>query len=351
MTAIDAAVSRVFESGRFILGPEVETFEKSFAAYIGAEHTVGVANGLEALQIALLATGIRNGDEVITTPLSAVATTLAIQAVGAEPVFVDIDDFYHIDANKIEAGITKKTRAIIPVHLYGQSTNMEKIMKIAKKHELVVIEDCAQAHGAKFNGKIVGSFGTAGCFSFYPTKNLGAFGDAGAIVTNDPILADKCRMIRNYGQKNRYEHEIYGINSRLDEVQAAILSVLLPKLDQHNNRRREIAAIYKNELADIEGLELPNERQGASSVNHLFVVQTSKRDALQSHLKENGIDSLIHYPIPIHKQECFKEFNKVNLPVVEKKVGQILSLPVHPFLTDQEVLFVCQIVKSFFTKR
>jgi dTDP-4-amino-4,6-dideoxygalactose transaminase len=346
--AIDSAVTRVFQSGRYILGPEVESFEKSFASYNGAKFAVGVANGLEALQISLLALGIGPGDEVITTSLSAVATTLSIRALGAKPVFVDIDDFYHIDANKVEAKISKKTKAIMPVHLYGQACDMDKLAAIAKKHDLSIIEDCAQAHGATYGKHKVGTFGIAGCFSFYPTKNLGAFGDAGAIITDDARFADKCHMIRNYGQRTRYEHEVYGINSRLDEVQAAILSVLLPKLDVNNSRRQKIALAYSKALAQIKGLTLPETRAKAEHMYHLFVIRTDSRDELQQFLKDNEVDSLIHYPIPIHKQKCFSEYNNLSLPITEEKASKILSLPVNPQLTDEEVNYVCKIITNFF---
>ncbi|MDE2041028.1 MAG: DegT/DnrJ/EryC1/StrS family aminotransferase [Patescibacteria group bacterium] len=346
--AIDRAIKKVLSSGRYILGDEVADFEKDFAAYIGVSQCVGVANGLEALQIALMAAGIGPGDEVITTAHSAAATALSIRAVGAKPVFIDIDDYYHLDAAKIESAITSKTRAIIPVHLYGQACDMNTIMDVAKKHNLVVIEDCAQAHGALWNGRKVGSFGTAGCFSFYPTKNLGAVGDAGAIVTHDSAFAEKCRMMRNYGQRNRYEHDVYGINSRLDEIQAAVLRVLLKKLDRNNKRRLTIAMQYLKGLKDIGDIQLPRLRMQADHVFHLFVIETGRRDDLMAHLKEAGIDSLIHYPIPIHKQRSLAEFNSLSLPVLELKVTRILSLPVHPYLTTTEVKKVIAAIKKFY---
>lgn len=347
---IDSAIKSVLESGYFILGNKVKKFEEEFAKYIGTKHAVGVANGLDAIQISLLSMGIGKDDEVITTPLSAVATTLAIVAVGAKPIFVDIDEYYHIDKNKIEEKITNKTKAIIPVHLFGQAVEIDAIMKIAKKHDLAVIEDAAQAHGAKFKSKKVGVFGDTGCFSFYPTKNLGAFGDAGMIVTNDDDLAQKCRMIRNYGQKNRYEHEIYGINSRLSELQASILSVELPELDRNNKKRQKVAERYTKELAGIEQVTLPKKRNEGNPVYHLFVIETEKRDALQKYLSENGITTLIHYPIPIHKQKCLKEHNRVVLPVTEEKVKKILSLPTHPYLTGKEIAYICKHIKKFFNE-
>ncbi len=347
--AIKGAVERVLASGYFILGPEVKRFEEAFGKYIGSKHAIGVANGLEALQISLMALDIGPGDEVITTSLSAVATALAIRAVGATPVFADIDEYFHLDPAAIERKITSRTKAIIPVHLYGQPTDMKKILAIAKKHKLQVIEDCAQAHGAAYEGKKVGSFGCLGCFSFYPTKNLGGFGDGGAIVTDDAILAEKCRMIRNYGQKTRYEHEMYGINSRLDELQAAILSEKLKYLDIDNARRKEIAGIYRTKIGSIEEVTLPKTRAGTEHAYHLFVIEIERRDELQKYLKEKGVDALIHYPIPIHKQKCFSEYDKVKLPTTESKVGRILSLPIHPYLTDAEVEFVCAEIESFFS--
>ena len=341
------AINRVIDSGYYVMGPEAKKFEASFALYIGTRHGIGVGNGLEALQISLMALGIGSGDEVITTPFSAVATTLVIRAVGAKPVFVDIDDFYHINASKIESVITPKTKAIMPVHLYGQPVDMDTIMSVAKKHKLFIIEDCAQAHGAEYKDKKVGSFGIFGCFSFYPTKNLGAIGEGGFITTDDDNLAEKCRMIRNYGQKNRYEHEICGINARIDELQSAILSEKFKYLDKNNARRQEIANIYLKELSGIKGLTLPKRRDDVAHVQHLFVIEIDNRDALQNYLKEKGIDTLIHYPIPIHKQKCLAEFNKIKLPIVEEKVNRILSLPMHPYLTNEEVIYVCKEIKSF----
>lgn len=346
--AVDSAIKRVLGSGRFILGEEVTSFEKEFAFYNKSRFAIGVANGLEALQIVLLALGIGKGDEVITTSHSAVATALAIKAVGATPVFADTDEFFHIDSKLIEKKINKKTRAIIPVHLYGQSAEIDKITAIAKKRGVYVIEDCAQAHGAEYKNKKVGNFGMAGCFSFYPTKNLGAFGDGGMITTQNKSLAEKCMMIRNYGQKNRYEHLVYGLNSRLDEIQAAILRALLKNLDKSNERRKNIASIYRKELASLSQIKLPIERKSAKHVYHLFVIETKQREALQKYLKENGIDTLIHYPIPIHKQKCFPEFNKIKLPNTESRSEKILSIPCHPFMEKDEALYVSEKIKSFF---
>ncbi|MEM2174990.1 MAG: DegT/DnrJ/EryC1/StrS family aminotransferase [Candidatus Micrarchaeia archaeon] len=347
----EAKIDKVLKSGNFILGKEVENFEKEFARYIGVKYCIGVGNGLEALQLSLMALNIGPGDEVITTPLSAVASALAIKLVGAKPVFVDIDEYFHLDANKIERYISKRTKAILGVHLYGQPFDIEKILKICKKYDLFLIEDCAQAHGAKFKGKKVGSFGDVGCFSFYPTKNLGAFGDGGAIVTNNKKIYEFCKVARNYGQKSLYEHTIIGLNSRLDEIQAAILRVKLAYLDKYNNRRREIATMYKLGLESIRGLKLPSERPHCHHIYHLFVVEAQKRDELKEFLSKKGIITLIHYPQPIHKQPSFKEYNKLKLPIVEKKTKNILSLPIHPLLTNKEIKFVITSIKEFYSKK
>lgn len=342
--------NKVLSSGRYILGYYVTKFEEEFAKYIGVKYCIGVGNGLEALQISLMALGVKNGDEVITTPLSAVASSLAIKAVGAKPVFVDIDDYYHLDANKIEEKITSKTKAILVVHLYGQSVDIEKILKIAKKYKLFIVEDCAQAHGALYKDKKVASFGDVGCFSFYPTKNLGAFGDGGCIVTNNKKLAQLCRIIRNYGQKNRYEHIIYGINSRLDELQAAYLLEKLKNLDINNNKRQKKAYIYYNFLTDIKEVKLPLIRDNCNHTFHLFVIEAKNRDKLMEYLKNKSIETLIHYPIPIHKQKSFNEFNKLRLPIVEKKVKNILSLPLYPEIREKEIIYICKTIRYFYKK-
>ncbi|MDO8562165.1 MAG: DegT/DnrJ/EryC1/StrS family aminotransferase [bacterium] len=344
---IDPAIRRVCESGHYILGAEVVNFEKSFAKYLGVGHVVGAGNGMEALQMALMAHDIKEGDEVITTPLSAVATALAIKAVGATPVFVDIDEYHHIDAAKIGEKITARTKAILPVHLYGQSADMATINALAKKHSLAIIEDCAQAHGSTYGGRHVGSFGT-GCWSFYPTKNLGTYGDGGAVSTHDSAVSEKLQMIRNYGQKNRYEHPVLGLNSRLDELHAAILLVKLKKLDAGNKQRGKIAGIYRKELRAMPEIRLPRIRTGANHIFHLFVIEAERRDELQNYLRANGISTLVHYPIAIHKQEAFSGFNAINLPVAEKRVGMLLSLPCNPEVSETAVRFVCKKIRSFY---
>jgi len=343
----DKAIKGVLNSGWYILGTQVADFEKKFADYIGTKYAVGVANGLEALQIALLALNIGPGDEVITTSHTAAATALAIISVGAKPVFVDIDEYFHIDASQIEEKIHGNTKAIIPVHLYGQSVDLDKITAICRKHQIHLIEDCAQAHGATYRNKKVGSFGVVNCFSFYPTKNLGAFGDGGAITTDDKYLYDKILQLRNYGQKNRYEHEAYGLNSRLDEIQAAILLVQLEYLDRNNKTRQKLAATYVKYLRQVKQIKLPAARKNSQSVFHLFVIEAESRDGLAEYLKSKGIATLIHYPIPVHRQPCFKQYNSY-LPVLEDKIKVILSLPIHPFLTKREIKYICENIKNFY---
>ncbi len=344
----DGAIKTVLESGYYILGPKVAEFEKEFSGYIGSKYAIGVANGLEALQIGLMALGIGAGDEVITTSHSAVASSLAIIAVGAKPVFIDVDEYHHIDADKIEEKITERTKAILPVHLYGQSCDIAKIMELADRRDLFVIEDCSQAHGALFNGRKVGTFGDVACFSSYPTKNLGAFGDAGVIITSDSQIDEKCRMIRNYGQKNRYEHEVYGLNSRLDELQAAILLVQLKYLNEQNKNRQAIADEYLRQLSDITQIELPKLRTNAEHVYHLFVVACDRRDELKQFLEKRAIPTLIHYPIPIHLQKCFREYNNLQLFNTERNAGRILSLPIHPFMEISEISEITSAIREFY---
>lgn len=347
-SSVNKAVKKCLESGWYILGEEGKRFEEDFAKYIGTKYCIGVANGLEALQISLMALGIGNGDEVITVSNSAVATTLAVTNTGATPVFVDVDDFFHIDISKIKEKITSKTKAIIPVHLFGQPVEIEKLLSLAKENNLHVIEDACQAHGAKVGQKKVGSFGTFGCFSFYPTKNLGAYGDGGAITTDSEELYKKCLMLRNYGQSNRYEHETIGLNSRLDELQASILNAKLPKLDKMLKKRNSIARLYKKLLSEVSEITLPKKRKNVFHAFHLFVVHAQKRDQLMQYLKNNDIQTLIHYPIPIHKQQCYKEHNEVLLSNTEQFSSDILSLPIHPFMTNDEVITVCNCIKKFY---
>jgi dTDP-4-amino-4,6-dideoxygalactose transaminase len=343
---IDAAIKRVLESGWYILGKEVKSFEQEFAKYIGADFAKGVASGTDAIMLALKALGIGTGDEVITVSQTAVATVAAIEMTGAKSVLLDIEeDFYTLDAAKIEAAITPQTKAIIAVHLYGQPADLDEILKIASRHNLPVIEDCAQAHGAMYKNKPVGSIGKLGCFSFYPTKNLGAIGDGGMVVTNDADLAAKIEQLRQYGWKERYISEFAGVNSRLDELQAAILRVKLAHLDDDNAKRMRIAEIYDKELGKLD-LILPKRRENCTHVYHLYVMRAKNRDELLQHLKKNDIAAGIHYPLPVHLQPGYDKGQR--LPVTEKIAKEVLSLPMYPELSDAEVEKIINAVKGFF---
>ena len=346
---IDAAIFRVLDSGWYILGNEVRSFEEEFARYIGVAHGIGAGSGTEAIHLALKACGIARGDEVITVSHTAVATVAAIDLAGATPVLVDIDpDFYTIDPEKIESSITSNTKAIVPVHIYGQPADMDPVMEIAKKYSLKVIEDCAQAHGAKYKGQCVGSIGDMGCFSFYPTKNLGAIGDGGMVVTNSSNLNEKVRLLREYGWKERYVSSSKGWNSRLDEIQASILRVKLKHLDQSNQKRRNLAGHYLKDLKDLP-LGLPEERKDCEHVYHLFVIKTNKRNALQDYLKKNGINTGIHYPVPIHRQSYYKDSLKNSfLEITEQVAGEILTLPLYPELSLNESKIVINTLRKFY---
>ena len=345
---INSAIQNVLDSGWCILGKEVEQFEQEFAAFNSARHAIGVGSGTEALHMGLRAMDIGPGDEVITTAHTAVATASAIVLSGATPVFVDIErDYFTIAPYQIESAITPKTKAIIPIHIYGQPANMTAVMEIAQKHGLKVIEDCAQAHGAKYNGKRVGSIGDVGCFSFYPTKNLGSIGDGGALVTNDDSLAQKIKLFREYGWEERYISTKEGWNSRLDEVQAAILRIKLRKLDSNNDRRRKLADNYKKELVGLP-LELPIVREGATHVYHLFVIKTDQRDILREYFQKNGIQTTIQYPVPIHHQQFYVDLlGKTSLPVTEKMASKILSLPMYPELEEADQKQVINVLHNF----
>lgn len=345
------AFDRVMASGIYILSQEVEQFENDLAKYLGVKYCVGVANGLEALQIALMSKDIGPNDEVITTPVSAVATTLAILAVGAKPVFADTNEYGQVDPIQVEKLISKKTKAILPVDLYGQPCDLVEIKRIADKYNLYFIEDACQAHGSTLNKKKLGTFGDAGAFSFYPTKNIGAIGDGGAIVTNDPRLAKLFKQIRDYGQKSKYVHETYGLNSRLDEIQAAFLKIKLKYLDNDNNLRREIAKRYIKNLKDLKDIKLVLPTNFDDSNFHLFVIKTNKRDELKKYLSENGIPSLIHYPVTIPDQPMFGDkYEKIKIPVARKFVTETLSLPCHPYLKSENVDYISDKIKDFFQK-
>ncbi len=349
---IDEAISRVLDSGWYILWKEVENFEKDFAIKNWSKYAIWVWNWLDAIKISLLALWIWEWDEVITTSHSAVATTLAILDVWAIPIFVDIDEYYNIDADKIEEKITDKTKVILPVHLYGQSCEIKQIKNICEKYNLFLIEDCAQSHFTEYENKKVGNFWNFWCFSFYPTKNLGAFWDAWAIVTNDEKLYLKCKMIRNYWQENRYEHKVYWINSRLDELQASILWVKLKYIDLDNNKRLKIANKFIAWLSWIKQIKLPKIKDNTRHTFHLFVIECEKREELMNFLKNNWIPSLIHYPISIHKQPFFDwKYNDLLLPVLDEKVNKILSLPIHPLLIDEEIDFIISKIKDFYNAK
>lgn len=336
--AIDEAIRRVLESGRYILGEEVAAFEREFATYIGVRYAIGVGSGTEALHLAVGACGIGRGDEVITVAHTAVATVAAIELAGATPVFVDIErDYFTLDPRQLEAAITPRTKAIVPVHIYGQPADLSPVISIAQQHGLRVIEDCAQAHGATYRSRRVGGCGDVACFSFYPTKNLGAIGDGGAITTNDPELADRVRCLREYGWVERNVSVAPGLNSRLDELQAAILRVKLRSLDADNERRREIAALYDELLADTD-LVLPKRREEAAHVFHLYVVRSAERDELLARLRANDVEAAIHYPVPVHLQPAYRgRVAGHDLVNTELVASEILSLPIYPELTDADV--------------
>ncbi len=346
---IDDAVLRVLESGWYILGKELEHFEKEFADYTSASFAIGVGSGTEALHLALVAAGVEPGDEVITVANTAVPTLSAISFAQGIPVFVEIDpDSYCMDASRIEAAITPKTKAIVPVHLYGHACDMPFIMEIAEKHNLKVIEDCAQAHGARVGDQMVGTFGDFGCFSFYPSKNLGAFGDAGMVTTNNAANADAIVKLRNYGQSKRYYHDSIGFNSRLDELQAAILSTQLEFLPAWTTRRREIARLFYKNISN-KNIYLPRVKDGVEHVYHLFVIRHPRRDELRLHLEEHGIGSQIHYPVPCHLQQAYEFLGvpKGRLPITENYAQTVLSLPNYPELTDNEILYICDVLNKF----
>ena len=344
---LDAACQRVMHSGWFILGEELAAFEQEFAQYCGVNHCIGVGNGLEALELVLRAYDIGKGDEVIVPANTFIASWLAVTYVGAKVVPVEPDiKTYNIDPNLIEKAITDKTKAIMPVHLYGQAADMEPIMKIAKKYGLKVLEDSAQAQGILYKGIKAGALGDAAGFSFYPGKNLGAFGDAGAITTNDSDLAAKVRMLRNYGSRVKYVNEVQGGNSRLDEIQAAVLRIKLKCLDQWNDRRHKIAKIYLEELKNSNELVLPFIQPECVPIWYLFVVRSKQRDLLQKKLHEDGIQTLIHYPIPPHKQKAYIEMNNLSLPISEKIHNEVISLPMGPHLQENDLAYIIDCIKQ-----
>jgi dTDP-4-amino-4,6-dideoxygalactose transaminase len=343
-----AEISQVLDSMQLFLGKNVQAVESDFAAYCGTEFAIGVGSGTDALHIALRAFGIGPGDEVITVSHTFIATVEAIILAGAKPVLVDIDpETYTIDVSQAEQMINSKTRAILPVHLYGHPANMDELSALAHTYKLKVIEDSCQAHGAEYKGRRTGSLGDAGCFSFYFTKNLGAYGEAGMIVTSDPDIAQRCRMLRDHGQTVKYHHSLIGINGRLDEIQAAVLRVKLPHLDAWNEKRRGLAQAYESLLPTsvITPIEMP----WAKHVYYAYVIRTDDRDALQSWLATKGIGTGIHFPIPIHLQEAYSEFDyaDIHLPVTEKAAKEIISLPMYPELSMEQINYICDCIREF----
>lgn len=343
---IDAALARVVDTTAFILGPEVKAFEAAFARWCGAEHCIGISSGTDALHLALRACGVRPGDEVITTPFTFIATVEAISMCGATPVFCDIDPrTYNIDAASIERLITPRTRVILPVFLYGQPVDIDPILDVARRHGLRVIEDAAQAHGAKYKGRTTGTLADAACFSFYPGKNLGAYGDAGAVTTNDPAIADTIRMLRDHGRRDKYEHLVVGFGARIDAMQAAILGAKLPHLTRWTERRAEIANAYTKAI-DRNGVVTPFVPEWAEPVWHLYVIRTANRDALAQKLRSQGIATGVHYPIPVHLQPAYAHlgFGPGSFPHAEAAANEVLSLPIYPELPDEQVARIADAV-------
>ncbi len=344
---IDERIKNILDKGWYLQGEENDKFSKHFAEYCGVKYVLGVANGLDALRLIIKASGFGEGDEIIVPANTYIATILAISDNGCTPVLVEPNiNTYNIDPDKIEAAITPRTKAIMVVHLYGQAVQMQKVWDLAKKYNLKVFEDCAQAHGAIYQNKRVGSLSDAGAFSFYPGKNLGALGDAGAIATNNEDLYLRAKALANYGSDRKYHHIYKGLNSRLDEIQAAVLDVKLPHLDKDNARRREIAAYYRSHITNPK-IILPQTYDEKAAVWHVFVVRTKERDAFQQYLSDNGVQTIIHYPCPPHKQLAYKEWNNLSYPISEEIHNTIISLPISPVMTDDEVEKVVEIVNAW----
>jgi dTDP-4-amino-4,6-dideoxygalactose transaminase len=349
---LDAAIARTLDNCSFCLGPDVVQFEKDFAKFIGAEHCLGFNSGTSALHIALMLLNVGPGDEVITTPYTFVATSWAISYVGAKPVYVDIDDAtMNLDPKLLERAITPKTKAVMPVHLYGHPFDLDPILAICKKHKLPLVEDTAQAHAAKYKGKIVGTFGDISCFSFYPGKNLGACGEGGALVTNNSEFAKRARSLREHGSTVRYYHDEVGFNYRMEGIQGAVLGVKLPHLQKWTDERRRVAHRYHELLKDTP-LQLPLEASFAESAYHLYVVRHPRRDELKKYLDDNGVGCALHYPLPLHLQKCYANLGHKagDFPVSEKSARECLSLPIYPELTDAQIQRVAEVVKNFFCK-
>ena len=344
----EEAALRALNSGWYILGKEMTEFEAAFAEWAGVKHCIALNSGTDALILAFRALGIGSGDEVIVPANTYIASVIGVTENGGTPVFVDADEYMEIDADQIEKAITKKTKAILPVHLYGQSSRMDKIKEIAEKYDLTLVEDCAQCHGSTFNGKLTGTFGKIGCFSFYPTKPLGAFGDAGAIITDDDEIADKVRMLRNYGSRIKYYNEINGVNSRMDEVQAAVLKVGLKYMADGTKERKHQAYLYKKGITNPKVI-IPPVYTEADHVFHLFPILVEDRGAFQKYLKEHGVNTQVHYPIPPYVAECYKDWNYrwSDFPNAEKFAKQEVSLPVYAGLPEEELLYVIDIINKF----
>ncbi|MFO7569374.1 MAG: DegT/DnrJ/EryC1/StrS family aminotransferase [Smithellaceae bacterium] len=348
---VHPAINEVIENTAFAGGPYVAKFEQAFAEYCGVKHAIGVGNGTDALWMSLVALGVGAGDEVITTPNTFIATAEAISLAGAIPVFVDIDEKNHnMNPALIEAAITKKTKAIIPVHLFGQPADMDPILAIAQKHGLKIVEDACQAHGAEYKGKRAGSMGITGCFSFYPGKNLGAYGEGGAVVTNDDALAANMRMFRDHGQAKKYYHGIIGWNARLDGIQGAVLSVKLKHLQAWNDARRKNAALYSDLLKSVKSIILPEEMDYARHVYHIYAIRIEGRDKLMAYLGDKGVATGIHYPVPVHLQDAYSFLKKGegSFPVAEKCASEYVSLPMFAELTHEQVTYVAEQIKGYY---
>lgn len=349
---VDEEMGTVLENGQFIIGKNVAAFEDEFAKYCGVKHGVGVASGTDALVLSLRALGMGPGDQVITVANTFVSTVDAIAHNRGTPVFVDINETYTMDARKIKPLINRKVKAIIPVHLFGHPVDMDPVLELAEKHDLFVVEDAAQAHGAEYKGRKSGSFGDCACFSFYPSKNLGAYGDGGLVVTDDAEIEEKIKLLRQYGETEKNKHVLVGHNSRLDEIQAAVLRIKLKHLDKWNSNRRKNAAKYMEVLNDLRGVTLPTEREYAKHVFHLFVIRLKERDEMQKWLASKGVGVGIHYPTPVHLQKSYEylKVEKGSLPLTERYSGEILSLPMFPELTDDEIEYVCECIEEFFKR-
>ncbi|MCR5356433.1 MAG: DegT/DnrJ/EryC1/StrS family aminotransferase [Lachnospiraceae bacterium] len=344
----EEAALRVLRSGWYIMGKELSDFEERFAKYVGAKYCVGLGNGLDALWMAFRILGIGKGDEVIVQGNTYIASVMGITINGATPVFVEPDEYFNIDASKIEEKITEKTKAVLVVHLYGQASQMDKITDICKKHNLKLVEDCAQSHGSAFKGRVTGTFGDIGCFSFYPSKNIGAFGDGGAIVTDDEEIAKEMRILRNYGSEKRYYNKVVGTNSRLDEIQAALLKVRLEHAKEMNKEKQDVAAEYDKGINNPL-IKLPGIREGADHIYHQYVIRCKRRDELIAYLKDKGISTIIHYPIPPHLSQAYGYlgFKKGDLPITEACADEVLSIPMYNGITEEEVGYVVDVLNEF----